>query len=118
MKNVMVVLFLLVSGLCQIVFGGTLTGQYCFTKPAGDTSGGEQCATKACYESSEGSSVYYRHDGVSYKKCGKFEAYNCEQSTGNPICAYKYRYASLADCTAKNNGSTSQTFQSSSNSCS
>lgn len=120
MRKFTVVLFLLFVGFMQLAFGAALKNQYCFTKPAGDTSGGADCATKACYTDG---TFYYRHAGVSYKKCGAFEGGNCNQTTGGtagnggPICAYKYRYASLVNCTAQSNGSTSQTFYSSSYNC-
>lgn len=109
--------------LTSIVFASaafaasTYAEKYCFTKPAGDTSGGSQCGNQACWM--EGSGVYYRVDGESYTKCGDCEDQTCTEpgtgslGDGGPKCATKTVYDTMVDCNNGSGGSTSQTFYSS-----
>lgn len=120
MKNIFFVLLLFV-GVVLFAADTVLENQYCFTKPAGGTTGGAKCATKACYLGDGG--VYYRQVGIAYDKCTTFEGEKCKESeggtagNGGPICAQSYRYGTMDDCKNEMNGSTSQAYYSDFHNC-
>lgn len=89
--------------------------EYCFTKPAGDSTGGANCAHKACWQEV---GVWFRIIGVQYTKCGVSEAYTCSEGTIKPHCSTKYSYNNQDDCTYHRNSSTVQIYKSSFNNCS
>ena len=104
-KNVIVlslgVLITLVVG--AVLLASTVKNKPCLTKPAGDTSGGEMCANKACYDADVGH-VYLLHKGAAYTKCGTTEyAYDCDKKEQVPICMRRYTFINRNDCLAEVN---------------